>query len=248
MIMANLLVFRQLFESVSCTYTYILGCAVTRKAVIIDSVLETVERDAKLLRELELEPIFSLDTHIHADHVTGAGTLKQIFPKMKSVLSTTSGGMADLFLGDYDVLKFGNEQLEARLTPGHTDGCATFVTHNHKKAFTGDALFIRGCGRTDFQEGNARTLYKSVHEKIFSLSDDFALYPGHDYKGMLHTTVAEEKKYNPRLTKSMEDFVKLMNSLKLSPPKQIEKAVPANKVGGVFELMDEATKKKVKAV
>ncbi|VDO44606.1 unnamed protein product [Brugia timori] len=121
-------------------------------------------------------------------------------------------------------------------------GCVTYVLYDHRMAFTGDALLVRGCGRTDFQQGNPETLYNSVHEKIFTLPDDFLLYPAHDYKGFLLTTVGEEKKYNPRLTKTLNDFIVLMRNLKLAYPKQIDKAIPANKVCGVYELMDEKIK------
>ncbi|KAK6104443.1 Persulfide dioxygenase ETHE1 mitochondrial [Brugia pahangi] len=240
--MATKLIFRQLFEPVSCTYTYLLGCSVSRKSIIIDPVLETVERDAKLIKELNLDPIYGVNTHLHADHITGTGKLKRIFPRMLSVLSKYVDGHADVLVSDREILKFGNQNLEVRTTPGHTDGCVTYVLYDHRMAFTGDALLVRGCGRTDFQQGNPETLYNSVHEKIFTLPDDFLLYPAHDYKGFLLTTVGEEKKYNPRLTKTLNDFIVLMRNLKLTYPKQIDKAIPANKVCGVYELMDEKIK------
>ncbi|EFO27961.2 hypothetical protein LOAG_00527 [Loa loa] len=180
--MAPNLIFRQLFEPVSCTYTYLLGCLVTRKSIIIDPVLETVERDVKLIRELNLDPIYGANTHVHADHITGTGELKRIFPHMLSVLSKYGSGHADLRVCDREILKFGNQNLEVRTTPGHTNGCVTYISYDHRMAFTGDALLIRGCGRTDFQEGSPEELYNSVHEKIFSLPDDFILYPAHDYK------------------------------------------------------------------
>ncbi|VDM06971.1 unnamed protein product [Wuchereria bancrofti] len=219
--MATKLIFRQLFEPVSCTYTYLLGCSMSRKSIIIDPVLETVERDAKLIKELNLDPIYGVNTHLHADHITGTGKLKRIFPRMLSVLSKYADGHADILVNDREILKFGNQNLEVRTTPGHTDGCVTYVLCDHRMAFTGDALLVRGCGRTDFQQGNPETLYNSVHEKIFTLPDDFLLYPAHDYKGFLLTTVGEEKKYNPRLTKTLSDFVVLMRNLKLAYPKQI---------------------------
>uniref|UniRef100_F1LD67 Persulfide dioxygenase ETHE1, mitochondrial n=1 Tax=Ascaris suum TaxID=6253 RepID=F1LD67_ASCSU len=244
--MANKLIFRQLFEMKSCTYTFLLACPTTRKAIIIDPVIETVERDSNLIRQLELDLIYGANTHVHADHVTGTGELKRIFPRMKSVLSKYSGGRADVLLDDGDVLKFGNESLEARTTPGHTDGCLTYISHAHRMAFTGDTLLIRGCGRTDFQQGDSKMLYKMIHEKILSLPDDFAIYPGHDYKGLTQSSVAEEKKFNPRLTKNLDEFIEVMKNLKLSYPAQIDKSVPANKVCGVYELMDEETKAKVR--
>ncbi|VDN56947.1 unnamed protein product [Dracunculus medinensis] len=247
----------QLFEPISCTYTYILACASTRKTVIIDPVLETVERDAKLIQELNLKPLYAANTHVHADHITGSGELKRIFPRMKSVLSKHSGGVADMFVDDGDLLLFGDQNLEIRATPGHTDGnifllfyywwnqVFSYIFHPLKKVFTGDALLIRGCGRTDFQQGNSAALYEAIHKKIFVLPDDFEIYPGHDYKGILMSTVGEEKKYNPRLTKPLKEFVEIMDKLNLGPPKQIDKAVPANKVCGVYELMDDIIRQKI---
>lgn len=150
------MIFRQLFESVSCTYTYILGCAKTKQALIIDPVFETVSRDATLIRELHLKLNYLLNTHVHADHVTGSGKLKSAnyFPKAKSIISSQSGAYADILLNDRDIVKIGDSiELEVRHTPGHTNGCVTYVCHLKKMAFVGDALLIRGCGRTDFQQG-----------------------------------------------------------------------------------------------
>ncbi|PAV80917.1 hypothetical protein WR25_06909 isoform B [Diploscapter pachys] len=214
-------IFRQLVEYKSNTYTYILGCPATRQSVIIDPVVDTAERDARLLKELELDPIYGLNTHVHADHVTGTHALKQIFPHMKAVLSDKSGGKADKLVKDGEIIKFGEEELEIRSTPGHTNGCVTYVSHKHKMAFTGDALLVRGCGRTDFQQGNPRTLYKSVWKQIFSLPDDYDLFVGHNYVGVLQTSVAEEKALNPRLTKSEDEFAEIMNNLNLPNPKQM---------------------------
>ncbi|VDO85805.1 unnamed protein product [Heligmosomoides polygyrus] len=208
-------------EYASSTYTYILGCGSTRKAVIIDPVMETAHRDAQVIRDLDLDLIYGLNTHVHADHVTGTGVLKSAFPSMKSVLSTHSGGKADHFVKDGDKIKFGHECLEVRTTPGHTDGCISFISHPHRMVFTGDALLIRACGRTDFQQGNARTLYRSIWDKIFTLPDDFIVYVGHNYDGLLQTSIGEEKRLNPRLTKSEEEFVGIMDNLKLDYPKQI---------------------------
>nr|XP_039249201.1 persulfide dioxygenase ETHE1, mitochondrial-like [Styela clava] len=199
------LIFRQLFDRETCTYTYLLGCPETREAVIIDPVIELVERDTTLIKELNLNLKYGLNTHVHADHITGTGKLKENFPGCKSVLGKHSGGKADVCMDHGDKITFGNQTLESRSTPGHTHGCMTYVCHEHKMAFTGDALMIRGCGRTDFQQG--RTL----------------------------TTVEEEKKFNPRLTQTKEKFIEIMNNLNLSPPKFIDKAVPANLVCGVFD-------------
>ncbi|KJH44848.1 metallo-beta-lactamase domain protein [Dictyocaulus viviparus] len=233
---ANSFIFRQMIESASSTYTYILGCGITKKAVIIDPVMEMAHRDAQIIRDLGLDLIYGLNTHVHADHVTGTGVLKSAFPSMKSVLSENSGGKADHYVKDNDKIKFGHEHLEVRNTPGHTDGCVTYVSHAHRMVFTGDSLLIRACGRTDFQQGNARTLYRSIWDKIFTLPDDFMVYVGHNYNGILQTSVRsidEEKRLNPRLTKSEDEFVHIMENLNLEYPKQIDRAVPANLKDGV---------------
>ena len=226
------LIFRQLFEATSCTYTYIVGCPVTKAAAIIDPVLETVERDAQLVKELGLDLRFGVNTHVHADHVTGNHKLAQIFPSMKAVLSDKAGAKADVFLGHKGLLDVGKLRLECRHTPGHTNGCATFVLHKEKMLFSGDALLVRGCGRTDFQQGCASRLYNVIHEEIFTLPDDFIVFPGHDYHGQTATSVGEEKKFNPRLTLKEDLFVELMKNLNLDHPKQIDRALPANMKNG----------------
>lgn len=229
------MLFRQLFDPASSTYTYLLADEETREAVIIDSVLEQVDRDAQLIEELGVRLVYALDTHVHADHVTGSGSLGKRLGS-KTVLGERSGvGCADLLVKEGDRVPFGHYYLEVRETPGHTDGCLTFVTGDHALAFTGDALLIRGCGRTDFQQGNSRAMYASVHEKILSLPDDTLVYPGHDYKGRTCSSVGEEKRHNPRLGegKSPEQFVEIMANLQLAPPKQIAVAVPANLHCGV---------------
>lgn len=172
---------------------------------------------------------------MHADHITGTGKLKQNFPGSRSVLSKHSGAKADEFVDQGEFVTFGNQKLECRCTPGHTDGCMTYVSHDHKVAFTGDALMIRGCGRTDFQQGSASRLFDSVHSQIFTLPEDYKLCPAHDYKGCTSTSVAEEKQFNPRLTQTKEKFIEIMKNLNLSPPKYIDKAVPANMMCGYVE-------------
>nr|CAH7719375.1 unnamed protein product [Callosobruchus chinensis] len=157
---------------------------------------------------------------MHADHITGSGQLKTI-SGCKSIISKTSGADADIHVNEGDYVEFGDQKLEVLSTPGHTNGCCTFYCEEHGIAFTGDALLIRGCGRTDFQEGDAAILYNSVHQKIFTLPDSTLLYPAHDYNGLTVTTVDEEKRLNPRLSKSLQDFVQIMNNLKLGYPKQI---------------------------
>jgi sulfur dioxygenase len=157
--------------------------------------------------------------------------------KCRSVISKASGAQADEYVCDGDQLVYGQHRLEVRSTPGHTSGCVTYVDLAHKFAFTGDALLIRGCGRTDFQEGDAGTLYDSVHAKILSLPGDFLLFPAHDYTGRTVTTVAEESELNPRLTKTREQFIEIMANLNLAYPKKIDMALPWNKVCGIQELV-----------
>jgi glyoxylase-like metal-dependent hydrolase (beta-lactamase superfamily II) len=226
------MIFRQLFDEKTWTYTYLLADPVSREAVIIDPVVEQVERDLALVDQLGLRLVASLETHVHADHVTGSGALRKR-TGAKTVVSSRAGvECADVQVQDGAEIAFGRYRLEARHTPGHTDSCVTYVAREGERtyAFTGDALFVRGCGRTDFQQGDPHQLYRSVHEKIFSLPEDTLVYPGHDYRGHTVTTVAEEKAYNPRLGVAVgeEQFVAIMNSLELASPKRMDVAVPAN--------------------
>ncbi|CAH1797003.1 unnamed protein product [Owenia fusiformis] len=227
------MVFRQLFDSKSWTYTYLLADDESKEAVVIDPVLDLVDRDINIVKELGLTLKYGINTHVHADHITGTGVMKKRIDGFKSVLSEKSGAKADLFLADGEKLNFGKYEIEGRCTPGHTNGCMSFVIHSEKLVFTGDAVLIRGCGRTDFQQGDPRLLYNSVKSKIFSLPDDFLLYPAHDYLGMTSSSVGEEKKHNKRLTKSIDQFEEIMNNLKLPYPKQIDTALPANLVCGI---------------
>lgn len=232
------MLFRQLYDLESSTYTYLLADPETHEAVLIDPVLENVERDVGLLRDLGLTLRYALDTHVHADHVTALGTLHEQ-TGCQTVLSERAGvGIADVYVKDGDRLRFGRYELEARETPGHTSGCLTYVLGDQSLAFTGDALLIRGSGRTDFQQGDAEVLYRSVHEKIFSLPDSTLLYPGHDYKGRTVTSVGEEKRLNPRLGggKTVEQFAEIMGQLQLAYPKKIDVAVPANLQLGLKHL------------
>lgn len=224
------MIFRQLFDSESSSYTYLLADEASRQAVLIDPVFEHVDRDLTLLQELGLTLTFALDTHVHADHVTALGTLRQR-TGCKTVLSAKAGvGCADRYVQDNERIEFGTHALIVRETPGHTNGCLTFVLSDATMAFTGDALLIRGSGRTDFQQGDARTLYESVHRKIFSLPDTCLLYPGHDYKGRTCSSVGEEKAHNPRLggDRDVDAFVEIMSKLQLAYPKKIDVALPAN--------------------
>lgn len=231
-------IFRQLLEYTSFTYTYILADPESKEAILIDPVIEMVNRDIKIIEDMGLNLKYAINTHVHADHVTGTGEIKKKIPSCKSMISKYSNAKADVQLSEGDKIKFGKFELEVRSTPGHTDGCLTYVWHQKNMAFTGDAILIRGCGRTDFQQGNSGRLYDSVHNQIFSLPPNFTLYPAHDYTGQTSTTVEEEKKLNPRLTKTKEEFIKIMKELNLPYPKQIDRAVPANMVCGMFELQD----------
>ncbi|EFA02967.1 Persulfide dioxygenase ETHE1, mitochondrial-like Protein [Tribolium castaneum] len=231
-------IFRQLFDPKSSTYTYLLGDADSAECILIDPVVEHAKRDFQLTKDLNLRLVYAVNTHMHADHITGTGYLKQL-SGCKSVISRQSGAQADVLIDENDFLTFGNQRLKVLSTPGHTNGCCSFYSNEQGIAFTGDAVLIRGCGRTDFQEGDSATLYKSVHEKIFTLPEETRLFPAHDYKGVMETSVGEEKRLNPRLTKSLEEFVKIMENLNLPYPKQIDKALPANKVCGLYDIPPE---------
>lgn len=224
--MHNKFIFHQLFEPQSSTYTYLLADE-NGDAVLIDPVLETVERDFKLLKELNLELKMVLETHVHADHITGAGELKARTGCQIGV-SRAAQTSADLQLTDGEVLEIGKLRLRVLATPGHTDTCVCFQMQD--RVFTGDTLLIRGCGRTDFQSGSAKQLYESINTKLFTLPEETLVYPAHDYNGVQYSTIALEKKLNPRVGggRSEIEFVKLMGELKLAPPKKIQDAVPAN--------------------
>ncbi|XP_050227582.1 persulfide dioxygenase ETHE1 homolog, mitochondrial [Mercurialis annua] len=235
------LLFRQLFEKESSTYTYLLADVAhpDKPALLIDPVDKTVDRDITLVKELGLKLIYALNTHVHADHVTGTGLLKTKAPGVRSIISKASQSKADLLIEAGDKIHFGNLFLEVRATPGHTLGCVTYVTGDGpdqpqpRMAFTGDAVLIRGCGRTDFQGGSSQQLYQSVQSQIFSLPKDTLIYPAHDYKGFTVSSVGEEMLYNSRLTKNEETFKSIMENLNLPYPKMIDIAVPANMVCGL---------------
>ena len=224
------MIFRQLFDQVSSTYSYLLADEQTRDAVLIDSVFEQHARDAGLIRELELKLVATLDTHCHADHVTGAWLMKVAFGSRVGLARAYNATNVDLPLVHGDTIRFGAHALEVRATPGHTDGCLSFVTADHELVFTGDALLVRGAGRTDFQQGDASRLFRSIREQLFTLPDDCIVYPAHDYDGRTSSTIGEERRYNPRIGGGAreEDFVGYMRNLGLPHPKQIAIAVPAN--------------------
>jgi glyoxylase-like metal-dependent hydrolase (beta-lactamase superfamily II)/rhodanese-related sulfurtransferase len=229
------MLFRQLFDRESCTYTYLLACEETGEAVLIDPVRSLYDRDAQLLDELGLTLKYTLETHVHADHVTSSGLFRARRGSQSVVSEAGGAACADLRPSDGDLIRFGTHELEVRATPGHTDGCVAYVDHGNTRVFTGDTLMIRGCGRTDFQQGSASNLYDSVHQKIFSLGEAFTIYPGHDYKGRTSTTVAEEQAHNPRLGggRTKAEFIEIMDNLKLANPKMIHIAVPANLQCGI---------------
>jgi glyoxylase-like metal-dependent hydrolase (beta-lactamase superfamily II)/rhodanese-related sulfurtransferase len=225
-----MLIFRQLFDPVSSTYTYLLGDSTTGEAVLIDPVFEQVRRDAALVSELGLKLLWTLETHVHADHVTGAWLLKKRLGSQIALAEAAGATGADRLLKDGERVNFGRRAVEVRSTPGHTSGCVTYVLDDESMAFTGDCVLIRGSGRTDFQQGDARSLYRSVRSRIFSLPETCLLYPAHDYRGLTVTSVGEEKKFSPRLGGEIaeSDYVGYMKNLNLPHPKQIDVAVPAN--------------------
>lgn len=226
------MIFHQFFEIESSTYTYLLASEQTREAVLIDPVASENEVYSQYLEAHHLNLVYSLDTHVHADHVTAANLLREKFG-CKTVLHRNSGvSCGDIFISDRSAIRIGEITIEARYTPGHTNACTSYVAEG--MVFTGDALLIDGCGRTDFQEGSAETLYDSIHSQIFTLPDATIVYPGHDYKGRLASTVGQERLHNSRLGagKSKAEFVEIMNNLNLPYPKKIDIALPANKACG----------------
>jgi sulfur dioxygenase len=228
------LIFRQLFDQVSSTYTYLLADPRTREAVLIDSVFEQHTRDAALVRELGLKLLYTLDTHCHADHVTGAWLMKVALGSKVGLSPEYRASNVDLALSHGDHVRFGAHSLEVRATPGHTAGCVSFVDSDRTMVFTGDALLVRGAGRTDFQQGDAGRLFRSIREQLLTLPDECLVFPGHDYEGRTSSTIGEERLYNPRIGGGAreEDFVGYMTNLGLPHPKQLAVALPANMRAG----------------
>ncbi len=227
------MLFRQLFEPVSSTYTYLLADENTRRAVLVDPVLPAWERDLRVLRDLGLQLAFTLDTHIHADHITSARRLKREAGSRIAHPAFDRLDCIDIGLEEGKPFDVDGFRIEPLHTPGHTDGHHAYRAGD--RVFTGDALLIDGCGRTDFQNGDAPTLYHSVRDKLFALPEDTLVYPAHDYQGRRVSSVAQEKTRNPRLggDKPLEEFVKIMNELGLPYPKFIDYAVPGNRQCGV---------------
>ena len=254
--------FKQLFDEDSSTYTYLLWDTASKDAIIVDPVDIQVDRDIAAVKELGLNLVYggtyettrrrgssnrtflvliyyvTVNTHAHADHITGTYLLKQKLPGVKSVISEASGAVADVKIQPGDKISFGSRSVEARATPGHTAGCMSFVSDDQSMVLTGDALLIQGCGRTDFQGGSAETLYDSIHSQVFVLPRDTVVYPAHDYKGRTSSSIANEVDNNPRLgsAKTKDEFVDIMANLNLAYPKKIDVAVPANMRCGVPDV------------
>jgi sulfur dioxygenase len=224
------LLLRQLYDGESGTYSYLLGDSESRECIIIDPVYERVERDLALIDELELKMRYSVETHCHADHVTAAWLLRQSTNCSIAAARTTEIQGLDVALADGDALPFGPFELQVLATPGHTSGCISLYLPEPGTVFTGDALLIRGCGRTDFQQGSAATLYRSITDRLFTLPEDTLVYPAHDYDGRTVSTIGEEKRLNPRIGggANERDFVGFLQNLQLPHPKKIDVAVPAN--------------------
>ncbi|MGF6753428.1 sulfur dioxygenase [Paraburkholderia sp. GAS42] len=229
------LIFRQLFDQQSSTYTYLFADSATREAVLVDPVFEQVRRDTALIDELGLRLLYTIDTHVHADHVTGAWMLKQRTGSQIAISAASGAEGADRYLHDGDRCEFGTRYLEVRATPGHTNGCISLVLDDETMALTGDCLLIRGTGRTDFQKGDAHAMFRAIHDQIFTLPETCLLYPAHDYRGLTVTSVGEERRFNPRLGGELceDDFTGYMTNLRLPHPRQIDIAVPANLKCGV---------------
>jgi sulfur dioxygenase len=227
------MVFKQLFEPLSSTYTYLLGCELTGQALLIDPVVNSIDRDLAEVDRLGMRLAMTLDTHIHADHITAARHLKERVKSRIAAPAIDGLPCTDIGIVEGTPLQMGSIELHPLHTPGHTDG--HFAYRMGDRVFTGDALLIEGCGRTDFQNGDARTLYRSVTEKLFTLPEDCLVYPAHDYQQRRVSSIGQEKARNPRLGqgRTLEDFDRLMADLKLPYPKFIDYAVPGNRECGV---------------
>ena len=227
------MIFRQLFEPVSSTYTYLLACGETREAVLVDPVLPAWQRDLQVVNDLGLRLVMTIDTHIHADHLTSSSRLRKEVGSRIAVPALDGLDCADVGIEDGVPLQVGGVRLDPMHTPGHTDNHFAIVAG--ERVFTGDALLIDGCGRTDFQSGDSRALYHSVRDKLFSLPAETLVYPAHDYSGRWVSSIAQERQRNPRLggDRTIEDFVDLMAGLNLPYPKFIDYAVPGNRACGV---------------
>lgn len=226
------MIFRQLFEPDSYTYTYLLSCPETGETALVDPVLDTVERDLDVLREMGLRLTYTLDTHIHADHLTGARRLKSLANSLIAAPAMVELPCADIDLREGEAFRIGTIELHPLYTPGHTDHHHAFLIDDgtHEMLFTGDALLIDACGRTDFQSGDAATLYRSIQEKFFTLPGETLVYPCHDYNGRRVSSIEQERSRNPRVggNRTLEEFLRIMADLNLPYPRKIEFAVPGN--------------------
>jgi sulfur dioxygenase len=228
------MIFRQLFDATSGTYTYLLASRIGGEALIIDPVLEKVDRYLTLIRDLDLRLVKAVDTHLHADHITGLGALRDSTQCITIMGEQSQVDVVSMRLSDSDRMRIEGVELEAIYTPGHTDDSYCFRMAD--RVFTGDTLLIRGTGRTDFQNGSPRAQYESIFNRLLRLPDDTMVFPAHDYKGDTVSTIGEEKRCNPRLqVKSVDDYIALMNGLNLSNPKMMDVAVPANKRQGLVQ-------------
>src|SRR5438105_7763453 len=221
------MIFRQLFDAASGTYTYILASRRGGEAMIIDPVIEKVDRYLQLVNELDLKLVKAVDTHLHADHITGLGALRDRTRCITVMGEQSKVDVVSMRIADGDILRIEGASMDVIYTPGHTDDSYSFLMQD--RVFTGDTLMIRGTGRTDFQNGDPRTQYESLFGRLLKLPDETLVYPAHDYKGDMVSTIAEERAFNPRLqVKSVDEYVALMNSLHLPNPKMMDVAVPAN--------------------
>ena len=230
------LIFKQLFERESCTYTYLIADSDSKEAAIVDAVDIMMDRDKALLEELELDLKFIIETHIHADHITSACPLKKYYPNARIVIgmeNVDAEACSDIMVNEGHILNIGKYEIAIIETPGHTIGCISYLVEN--KLLTGDALFIRSTGRCDFQGGSAESLYDSI-QKLFKLPDTTEVYPAHDYNGLSMSTIGEEKKFNTMIKESYDQkaFIKNVNNLNLGLPKKIKVAVPANQSCGLI--------------
>jgi len=236
------MIFKQLFEEISCSYTYLLACPLTREAVLIDPVLDTFERDLNLLADLGLTLRYSIETHLHADHLTSASALKTRLGSQIAAPALEKLRCVDVGMREGEVLQIGTVLIQSLHTPGHTANHHAYIVDNGTQLmiFSGDALLIDSCGRTDFAMGDPKDLYHSIWNKVFTLPDESLIYPGHDYEGRHVSSVAQEKQRNPRFKLSEAEFLEIMQNLQLPPPQQMRKAIPANLSCGNIENLKTA--------
>ena len=240
------MLFKQLFDKESCTYTYLIADLSNKEAVFIDPVDTQLDVYLNLLKDYDLTLKYSLETHVHADHVTASGMLRQKVGAKTAVSSLCGADSADIQIKDGDVFEFGKaESIKVIATPGHTPGSISFLWKD--RVFTGDSLLVNGCGRTDFQGGSAEDQYDGITQRLFTLPDDTIVYPGHDYNGHWISNIAQERTNNPRLAgKTKAEFVEIMKNLNLPKPKLIDMAVPANRYCGIDEdLANQAAEQRV---